>query len=113
MPFSSTKKPFPVDIAKKPLYVLISGLIEKYGGAYFVWLSELGHQWHHVNFLVGRNRGIKKPRTCVARPLLWSAAVAASAGQASMSSVEAGQLSAAATGQNLRCLLLRPDGCLL
>ena len=51
-----------------------------YGGVYFVWMPDLGHPWHHVNFIL-------------------SAAVVASGGQDLMPSVETGQMSAVETGQ--------------
>ncbi len=77
-----------------------------YGGVYFVWLPELGHTRHHVNFLVGCYRGLQKPGFHG-----WSAIVAASsAGQAlmsafwteHMSSVETVQMASVETGASSR-----------
>ena len=70
------------------------------GGVYFVCLSALGHPWHHVNFLVGRYRSLRKPGIgchCLGRPL---------------SRPPQYRLSCLLLRQD-RCLLLRQDRCLL
>ena len=70
---------------------------ELYGGVYFVWLPDLGHPRHHGNFF---SRPLSRPpQARPPRPLVLSAAVAASASQALMSAIETRQMSSVETGQ--------------
>ena len=71
-----------------------------YGGVYFVWLSDLDHPRHHVNFLVGRYHGLRRPGIdChyFSRPL---------------STPPQARLWCLLLRQNT-CLVLRQDRCLL
>ena len=68
----------------------VLNICDQYSGVYFVWLSDLGPPWKHVNFF---GRSLSQPPQARDWPSLpWSATVAASAIQALVSAVETGQV---------------------